>query len=158
MYTFCKGLLTHRAMSGASLVEGNPGLHSSPSQRCLLFKLPLYHSHFPNWQTYIAVQCIVRKGGEVTQSRSAAAKTGFGERAVQCSAGWGWWGANLRLGWDCIVGWRGDGTKRWGAKLPAATVGERKPNSEEDSLRGRSTRSSTERKLSGRRRMRKISF
>ena len=55
---------------------------------------------------------------------------------VQCSAGWRWWGANLRLGWDCIVGWRGDGTKRWGAKLPAATVGERKLNSEEDSLEG----------------------
>ena len=101
--TFCKGLLTHRAMSGASLVEGNPGLHSSPSQRCLLFKLPLYHSHFPNWQTYIAVQCIVRKGGEVTQSRSAAAKTGFGERAVQCRMEMVGCKPQVRLGLHCRV-------------------------------------------------------
>ena len=108
-------------MSGASLVEGNPGLHSSPSQRCLLFKLPLYHSHFPNWQTYIAVQCIVRKGGEVTQSRSAAAKTGFGERAVQCRMEMVGCKPQVRLGlhcrverrWDKEVGCKASGSHSW---------------------------------------------
>ena len=114
-----KGFSAPSVMSGASLVEGNPGLHtSSPSLPCLLFILarspslpPYYSSHptqFPNWQTYITLQ-----GGSYTgvpqQQRRGVQQT-CSDTILHCirasENGDGPVVGALYL--YCRVGWRGD--------------------------------------------------
>ena len=80
--------LTQSAMSGASLVEGNPGLHTtSPSLPCLLFiqatPPSLYYSHFshPTHFPNSRRECSVKKGGG--RGNTAVPQQQRHERAVQ---------------------------------------------------------------------------